>query len=115
MSTTLSKPDAPTVQVLRTLGSSAYILALARSFPCLQYKVDRLFPPSRKWDVDAFMEASGPWSHGERLCALFIANVWNPGYADTMEWRFDLFEFLGTADTGNRRALLLWISDPVWP
>lgn len=116
MKTETTSAVAPSVELLRSAGSSTYIMALARSFPCLRHKMDMLFPEGRrKWDVDVLMEASAPWSHGEKLCALFVANVWNPGYADTMEWRFDVFEFLGCADNGNRRALIAWLTNPVWP
>lgn len=105
----------PSVGLLRSAGASAYILALARSFPCLRHKIDRLFPEGRKFDVDVLMEAARPWSTGEKLCALFVANVWNPGYADSKEWRFDLFDFIGTADSGNRAAFQAWCVAPVWP
>ena len=103
------------VQVLRTLGPAAYIVALANSFPCLEHKMDGLEMTAATWDVDRFMEAALPWSHGERCAALFIANVWNPGYANGRGWIFDVFEAFGVWGVENRQAFIMWSVDPVWP
>lgn len=88
----MSAYPPPSRELLRAAGPKAYIMAFATSFPRLARKVDRLFPDSKMFDID------------ELMCALFIANVWNPGYADSQGWKFDIFEFLGTADDSNRRA-----------
>lgn len=108
---TASTPILPSREVLRASGPRAYIVALANSFPCL---AGRLADPNQ-FDVDKWMDGAGPWSHGEKLAATFIANVWNPGYAASQDWRFDLFEACGTWDTGNRRVFLNWAADPIWP
>ena len=89
------------------------ILALARTFPCLEVKLRHYNP--EQFDADEFHAMIGPWSSGERLCALFILNVWNPGYAKSQRWTFNLFDFVGTADPDNRQALLDWIQTPIWP
>lgn len=94
-------------------GPYPYILALAASFPCLAHKVESFAWP--RFDVDTWMRAAGPWSSGEKYAAAFIACVWNPGYAESKGWRFDVLEAFGTWDTGNRRAFLNWAADPIWP
>lgn len=90
-----------------------YILALARSFPCLRGKVAHLTPES--WDVEAFIKASAAWSTGERLAALFIARVWNASYADMQGWQFDIVHFMAIADSGNRGAMAAWCQRPYIP
>ena len=117
MLTTTKTPDRA---LLRASGPDAYILALITSFPCLEHKIRhpfavRMFFPEGKFKIDRWMDSIGAWSHGERLCALFVANVWCPGYAESNGWRFDIFEALGTWDEENRYAFLKWIVDPVWP
>ncbi len=106
--------EAPSRALLRSRGPDAYIFALIASFPCLSYKLPGMFQ-SGKFEVNFWMDAAGPWSHGEKLCAAFVANVWNPGFADSQGWRFDIFEAVGTWDPGNRAAALAWIASPVWP
>ena len=69
--------------------SPTQITQLIRSFPCLRSKLPNYAP--EPFDPDAFHELIGPWSHGERLCALFILNVWNPLYAKVQGWQFNLF------------------------
>lgn len=108
--------DQPHLALRSTLqqhGPETYILALARTFPCLRDKLEGITPET--WSIDRLIAASGPWSHGERLCLLFIANVWNPGYAREKEWFFDVIEFISIADNRNRAALLNWLATPVWP
>lgn len=90
-----------------------FILALARSFPCLRGKVAHLTPET--WDVDRFMEAAATWSTVEYLSAVFVAQVWNPGHAKGEGWEFDLMRFMGNADRGNRRAFVEWCANPRWP
>ena len=92
-----------------------YIFALIRSFPCLAIKVRRWLDRTTKFDPDEFYQLFDCASTGEVLCALFILNVWSPGYADLKEWRFDLFRFMSCADGGNREALLNWMENPYWP
>lgn len=92
-----------------------YILALIRSFPCLAIKVRRWIDRTTEFDPDEFHQLFECASTGEVLCALFILNVWNPGYAARKGWKFDLIDFIGCADDGNRRALLNWIAHPYWP
>lgn len=102
----------PSRELLRSGGPHAYILALAASFPCLADKVANWKGP---FDADEWMAAAGPWSSGEKKAALFVVNVWNPGYAAKQGWTFDLFDACDSWDTGNRSAALNWIADPVWP
>lgn len=92
---------------------SQYIFALINEFPCLVSKM-------RGWrdaefDPDKFYAFTRGWSHGEKLCALFVLNVWNPGYAKQKKWKFDLFDFIGTVDAGNVAPVLEWMQNPYWP
>ncbi len=98
-----------------------YILALTQSFPCLKRKVnikaclEKSVHPEPSFDPDKFMAQLDCASDGELLCALFVVNVWNPGYAKQKGWVFNFFDFMGTADAGNREAFLAWAQNPVWP
>jgi len=92
-----------------------YILNLVRTFPCLAIKVRRWLDHTTEFDADEFHALFRGASTGELLCALFILNVWNPGYADLQGWRFDFIAFMACADDGNRKALLNWIAHPHWP
>jgi hypothetical protein len=87
---------------------------LILSFPCLKPKFCT-GPWKGGFDPDKLFSAADYWSSGERLCVLFILNVWNPGDAKSKGWDFNLFDFVGTADGGNKRALLNWVLNPVWP
>jgi len=92
-----------------------YILTLIRTFPCLAVKVRHWLDRTTEFDADEFYALFRGASTGEIHCALFILNVWNPGYAELKDWRFDFFAFMGCADDGNRKALLNWIAYPRWP
>jgi hypothetical protein len=91
------------------------IFKLIRTFPCLAIKAHQWLARTREFDPDKFHQLFECASTGETLCALFILNVWNPGYADSKGWTFNLFDFMGCADPGNRRALLDWMTKPYWP
>ncbi|MGD0814301.1 MAG: hypothetical protein ABSA83_11910 [Verrucomicrobiota bacterium] len=97
----------------RTINSTKLILEVARSFPCLRIKLADWHP--EKFDADHFCAMMGRWSTGETLCGLFVLNVWNPGYAESRGWTFNMLDFAGTADAGNRAALIHWLERPVWP
>jgi hypothetical protein len=90
-----------------------YIMQLIYEFPCLVKKVQPWIP--MEFDPDKFHSMLTGSSHGERLCGLFVLNVWNPGYATSKEWHFDLIEFAGTADYENRAVVMKWLAAPVWP
>lgn len=95
---------------------TAEILSLIETFPCLRSKCFQyLHNPPQVFDPDEFWKLFYGASHGEKLCAIFILNVWNPGAADDKGWTFDLFEFVGMADSGNRKAVIDWITRPCWP
>lgn len=89
------------------------ILRIARSFPCLEKKLQNWHPT--EFDPDQFYARMDGASHVEGLCALFVLAVWNPADARTKGWEFDLFDFAGAADPGNRRALMEWLANPDWP
>ena len=56
-----------------------YILALARSFPCLEPKLKWWHPMS--FDADDFYDMTRGWSTSEQHAVAFVLTVWNPGYA----------------------------------
>jgi hypothetical protein len=49
------------------------------------------------------------------MTGLFVLCVWNPGYAEDQGWKFDLFDFVGAADSSNKAALQAWMDNPIWP
>lgn len=57
----------------------------------------------------------GKCSSGEYAMYCFILNVWNPGYAKSNGWHFDLFHALSSLDTENAQAIAWWLERPVWP
>jgi hypothetical protein len=93
--------------------STQYILEIARSFPCLRLKLEDWHPI--QFDPDQFFEMMGYWSTGETLCGLFVLNVWNSGYAKSKGWTFNLMDFVGTADGGNKAALIRRLERPMLP
>ena len=46
---------------------------------------------------------------------LWILNVWNPSYAKSKGWTFDLFAALRGLDDGNTKALTWWMERNIWP
>jgi len=91
------------------MNASDYIKTLANSFPCLKGSVPE------PWDVNRFMRSLGVASTGERHAMLFIAIVWNPAYAESQGWRFNLFDALACWDSSNRAAFQAWIENPRMP
>jgi hypothetical protein len=105
----------PTHETLRTKGPVAFIVALAESFPALRGKLEGCGLTAKGWDVDKLIKYSGPWSHGEKVAALFVACVWNPSYAASKKWRFDTIDAISVWDNKNRAAFVAWCKNPVWP
>ena len=99
------------------MSARGYIILLALSFPCLAAKEKALgdLLTESGWDVDGLMKSTRGWSRAEKEAALFIANVWNPGYAQERRWRFDAMEAVALWDNGNRQAYLEWVTQPRWP
>ncbi len=106
---------APTAALLHAKGPAEFILALADSFPCLRGKVEGCGFTAKTWDVDRWVKYSGPWSHGERLAAMFVAVVWNWSDANAKKWKFDAIDAVSVWDTRNRAAFIAWAQKPVWP
>jgi hypothetical protein len=67
------------------------------------------------FDPDRFAGQLGVCSSGTRHMILFILNVWNPGYAKSKGWDFNLFDALNSLDEGNRQAIAWWLHRPLWP
>jgi hypothetical protein len=93
--------------------STSYILDLARSFPALERKLNHYHPD--RFDADEFHAMTRGWSTGERHLAMFILNVWNPGYAESKGWNFDFIAFVAMADGENKEALAGWLQHPYFP
>lgn len=106
---------APTRELLRTKGPEHYIIALAESFPALRGKIEGCGITAENFDVNRLVDYSGPWSTYERTCVMFVVNVWNPGYAESQGWKFDLFDTINGWDKKNRTAFLAWCQSPVLP
>ncbi len=96
------------------LSPSDYILALARSFPCLKPKL-QWWRSGQNFDANVFHGMIGGWSSSERHAAFFILSVWNPGYAREQGWTFDLVEAVSSLDLVNRAPILAWIATPYYP
>lgn len=87
----------------------AYISALAARFPSL-------IPLSpNDWDPLEYVQAHELCSPGTYMAALFIAHVWNPGWAKANLPAFDALEALSTWDTTHRQAFTTWANGPYWP
>jgi len=86
------------------------LLDLARDFgfghEALQAVVDGRFDP------DAFLPCSGPWSSGERQIVAFLLAVWNPARFSS---QFNLMDFAATVDAESRAPLGRWLAQPTWP
>lgn len=70
---------------------------------------------TKDFDSDNFYAMIGVWSSGEKLAAMFILNVWNPGYAKGKGWHFNLFDAVGTLDHSNIKPMIDWMLNPIWP
>ena len=90
-----------------------YILALARSFPCLEPKL-RWWNPDN-FDADDFHDMTRAWSTSERYAVSFVLTVWNPGYARERQWTFDAVEATSSLDLVNRMPILQWMARPYYP
>jgi hypothetical protein len=101
------------VVLQKPINSTALILRVARSFPCLDGILGDWNP--QQFDADVFASMMGRWSSVERMAGLFVLCVWNPGYAEDQGWKFDLFDFVGAADSSNKAALQAWMDNPIWP
>ena len=103
------------------MDSTKYILELIDSFPCLRMIVrpqdclTKAHHEKPSFDPDKFLALMDCASSGQRLCAKFVVNVWNPTYAKMQGWDFDLFDFVGTADRENKMPVLDWMQNPRWP
>ena len=105
------------------MNPTDYIFTLINSFPCLRSKVKHLNvtephplrPEEYTFDADRFHRSMAGWSSGERLCGLFILNVWNPGYARNCGWTFDVIEFMSVASQSNLEPVINWMLNPYWP
>jgi hypothetical protein len=89
------------------------VLKIARSFPALERKLSNWNPP--QFDPDALYNKISGWSHGEKLCAMFVLVIWDPAGAKAKGWEFDFADFADAADSANREALIRWLANPTWP
>jgi hypothetical protein len=94
--------------------SDLQIIRLIESFPSIAWRAEH-YRKAGEFNVDEFMSYWGTSSSGERHALLFVANVWNPGYATESKWNFDLFDACGSWDTKHRLAAIEWMKQPFWP
>jgi hypothetical protein len=87
--------------------STREILALARSFPLLQSKLDDYHP--ELFSPVEFERMSRPWSTTERHLAEFILSVWNPNWAEDHGCSFDLVRAKGLLSPENLDVLAAWV------
>jgi hypothetical protein len=94
----------------RALTQEQKMAAFASQFPALRGK-----PGVHPWDAKKLQRwASTVASSGERHCAVFCLNVWNP-YHKWRAGRFNLVDACGVLDAGNREPILKWIANPWFP
>ena len=67
------------------------------------------------FDPDKFAARLDHCSTGQRHMILWILNVWNPNYARSKGWTFDLFSALDSLDQSNREAIAKWMERPIFP
>lgn len=67
------------------------------------------------FDPDKFAKRLGVVSSGERHAMLWLLNVWNPTYAKSKGWNFDLFSAFSSLDGENIVGIAEWIINPQWP
>lgn len=106
---TIAYPTIP-VKIERALTNEERMSVFAETFPCLRNK-----PGVLPWNPQKLQRwASTVASSGERHCARFVLNVWNPYH----KWRlgkFLLVEAMNVLDSGNREAMVRWIQNPWFP
>ncbi|MGC3958137.1 MAG: hypothetical protein QM813_09425 [Verrucomicrobiota bacterium] len=132
---TITEPATPATQKRKLTRATAQLYWVAVRIPVIAHKMglnlnqtgdalsyDRNAPWLVKYgsdelsfDSNKFADNLGVWSSGERYAALFLLNVWNPGYAKSQGWDFNLFDCVGTLDTANLRGIVAWMERPVWP
>ena len=91
--------------------SEQKIIKIAKMFPTLERHVAHL----EEWDVEAFMDWLPRASKGERHAMLFIAVLWNPTYAASQGWEFNIIRAAGEWDQAHHNAFLAWALKPEWP
>lgn len=135
----ITEPAQPATQKAK-LTKATYLLfyIAARSHVLAeQFGVDLISPDSESVEPLKFHTMPRPWlilERGEytfdadryaltvddcstytRHMRLFILNVWNPGYARSKGWTFDLFQALRGLDDNNSRAIAWFVKQQVWP
>jgi hypothetical protein len=69
----------------------------------------------KTFDPDKFAKRLDVVSTGERHAMLWLLNVWNPTYAKSKGWTFDLFAALSSLDSENSFGIAEWVANPRWP
>lgn len=67
------------------------------------------------FDPDLYAKTRHQCSTYTAHMRLWILNVWNPSYARSKKWKFDLMEAAGGLDSGNLNAIAWWLKHPLWP
>lgn len=135
---TLPEPATPaTTKKLNSPTSLLFKIAARSHVLAEQFGVKLISPDTKEHTPLEFYNVERPWlvdDHGEltfdadryaktidacstytRHMRLFILNVWNPGYAKSKGWTFDLFAALRGLDDNNSRAIAWFCKTSVWP
>lgn len=135
---TLPTPATPATTKKLNRPTSLLFHIAARSHSLAdQFGVELISPDDKENEPLTFLQVSRPWlveENGEltfdadryaktvdacstytRHMRLFILNVWNPGYAKSKGWTFDLFAALRGLDDNNSRAIAWFCKTSVWP
>lgn len=85
----------------------------------------KFYPVPRPWlklvggefsfDPDAYAKTFHQCSDYTSHMRVWIATIWNPSYAKSKGWHFDLFKALNGLDDNNRRAIAWFLQNPIWP
>lgn len=76
---------------------------------------DTTSPGELVFDADAYAKTLHQCSDYTTHMRLWILNVWNPSYAKSKGWEFNLFQALNGLDDNNRRAIAWFLRNPIWP
>lgn len=138
--TEIAAGSAPPQNKKRLNRPTSILFSLAAEVPALarQFGIEhddetdgyRLLPMPRPWlkqgptcdegelsfDPDLYAMTTPCCSDGERLCRLFILNVWNPGAASMHPARrFDIFKAARVLDGENMAGICRILERNPWP
>jgi hypothetical protein len=106
-------PISSPAPVRQSIEPRVYIFGLALQFRCLQNKIRHLRPSDEF--ATTLEKISRPWSHGERVAALFICAVWSGHNWKGKGKAFDLVDACSVLCAEDRTVIIEWVMNPYWP